>query len=300
MPPADSAHLDANAADLIKDGADKTFVKDVIEASKTQPVIVDFWAPWCGPCRTLTPVLEKAVKAAQGKVKLVKINIDENPAIAGQLGVQSIPAVFAFDKARPVDGFMGALPESQIKLFIDRLTGGGAAEDVAELITQANESLKLGDAAGAAQGFASVLEIDPTHVKALAGLARTYLAAGETESAQGVLDMVPPEKAGDADIAGVRAALELAAQSGGELAPLEAKVKADPANHEARLELAVALAAAGKMDDAVDHLLVSIQKDREWNEQAARKQLIQIIDAAGPTSDLAKSARRRLSTLLFS
>ncbi|MGE3301659.1 MAG: tetratricopeptide repeat protein [Hyphomonadaceae bacterium] len=295
---------DTAAPDPIKAGTDQSFMADVIEASKTQPVLVDFWAPWCGPCKQLTPLLEKQVRAAGGKVKLVKINIDENPGVAGQLGVRSIPAVFAFDQQRPVDGFMGLVPESQIKLLIDRLTGGGAAaaeEDIAELLAQSAESLKLGDAAGAAQGYVAVLQLDPANTKALAGLARVYLAAGDAERAQEVLAMTPPEKANDPEIAGVRAALELAsAADGADAEPLMQRVKANPADHEARLELARALAGRGDLEGAADHLLASIAKDRAWNEEAARKQLLQIIEAAGAGSDLAKSARRRLSAILFS
>ena len=298
MPPADAADL--ADTDLIKEGADQSFMQDVIEASKTQPVIVDFWAPWCGPCRQLTPILEKQVKAAKGKVKLVKINIDENPGVAGQLGVRSIPAVYAFDKQRPVDGFAGALPESQIKLFIDRLTGAGDEEDINDLLAQAAESLKLGDIGGAAQGYASALQLDPENPKAIAGLARAYLAGGDSERAKEVLDMAPEAKANDPDIAGVRAALDFATESTGDVAKLEAKVAAQPADHEARLDLATALAGQGRMDDAVDHLIASIRADREWHDQAARKQLLKIIDAAGPASDLAKSARRKLSVILFS
>jgi putative thioredoxin len=299
MPPTDSASL---ADDLVKEGGDRTFMQDVMEASKTQPVVVDFWAPWCGPCRQLAPALEKQVRAAKGKVKLVKINIDDNPQIAGQLGVRSIPAVFAFDQGKPVDGFMGALPESQIKLFIDKLAGAVGEEDITELLTQAGESLKLGDIGGAAQGYAAAMQLDPENPKAIAGLARAYLAGGDAERAREVLDLAPPEKAKDSDIAGVRAALDLA-ESGpdtSELAGFEAKVKANPADHEARLELARGLAAKGDMEAAVDHLLDSIKRDRAWNEEAARKQLLQIIDAAGGGSDLAKSARRRLSAILFS
>jgi putative thioredoxin len=300
MPPADSATL--TDADLIANGSDKTFMKDVMEASKTQPVIVDFWAPWCGPCRQLQPALEKQVRAAKGKVKLVKINIDENPTIAGQLGVRSIPAVFAFDQGKPIDGFMGALPESQIKLFIDKLAGAVGEDDIAEVLALAAESLKLGDIGGAAQAYAAALQLDPEHPKAIAGLARAYLTGGDAERAREVLDMATPEKAKDPDIVGVRAALDLVASgpATGELAGLEAKVKANPADHEARLELARGLAAKGDMEAAADHLLDSIARDRAWNEEAARKQLLQIIEAAGGGSDLAKSARRRLSAILFS
>ena len=287
--------------DPIKDGTDKGFMTDVIEPSRETPVIVDFWAPWCGPCKTLGPVLEKTVRAAKGKVRLVKINIDEHPGVAGQLGVRSIPAVYAFDKGRPVDGFTGAVPESQIKLFIDRLTGGGDT-DVEQFLAAAAESLALGDIGGAAQSYAAALQVDPTNTKAIAGMARAYLTSGDAEQAKQILDMAPPEKANDADIAGVRAALELAAQAGdeGETAALAQKVAANPKDFEARYDLANALAASGDMEGAVDHLLAIVEAKRDWNEEAARKQLIKIFDAAGPTSDVAKSGRRRLSALLFS
>lgn len=287
--------------DLIKDSTDRAFMADVIEPSQTSPVIVDFWAPWCGPCRTLGPMLEKQVRAAKGKVRLVKINIDENPQIAGQLGVRSIPAVFAFDRGRPVDGFMGAVPESQIKMFIDRLAGSGASEDIEALLAQAGESLKLGDVGGAAQAFAGVLQLDPGHPKAIAGLARAYLAAGDAEQARQVLAMAPPDKAGDPDIAGVLAALDLAQSAGGgDLAALRAQVAANPDDHQARFDLAGALAAGGDLEGAVDHLIAIMQKQRDWNDDAARKQLLKIFEAAGPTSDIAKRGRRRLSSLVFS
>jgi putative thioredoxin len=301
MPLESATARTESAADLVKVGTDQSFMADVIEASRTQPVLVDFWAPWCGPCRQLTPLLEKSVRAAKGKVRLVKVNIDENPAIAGQLGVRSIPAVFAFDKGRPVDGFMGAIPESQIKLFIDKLAGSIGAEDVNDILAQAAESLKLGDMGGAAQGYAAAMQMDPQNPKAIAGLARCYLAGGDAAHAKEVLAMAPPEKAGDSEIAGVRAALDLAAQAGGaDPAALAAKVQANPADHQARIDLARALAARGRLDDAVDQLIESIRKDRTWNDEAARKQLLTIIDAAGPSSETAKSARRKLSSILFS
>ncbi len=288
--------------DPIKDGSDKGFMADVIEPSRETPVIVDFWAPWCGPCKTLGPILEKAVRGAKGKVRLVKINIDEHPGVAGQLGVRSIPAVFAFDRGRPVDGFTGSVPESQIKLFIDRLTGGGKDSDIEEFLSAAAESLALGDVGGAAQSYAAALQVDPTNTKAIAGMARAYLSSGDAEQAKQVLDMAPPEKANDADIAGVRAALELASQAGdaGDTAALKQKVAANPSDFEARYDLANALAARGDMESAVEHLLAIVEAKRDWNEEAARKQLIKIFDAAGPTSDVAKSGRRRLSALLFS
>lgn len=290
----------AAPGDLVKDGSDQAFMADVIQASQTQPVIVDFWAPWCGPCRQLTPVLEKSVRAAGGKVKMVKINIDENPAVAGQLGVRSIPAVFAFQNGQPVDGFMGALPESQVKLFLDRLTGAGSADDVAELLSAANESLALGDVGGAAQSFAMALQIDPENTKALAGMARSYLASGETEQARQMIESLPDDKQKDSEIQGVIAALELAGSSGGDAAALQAAVTKAPDDHQARYDLANALAASGDLGGAVDHLLKIMEQDRTWNEEAARKQLVKIFEAAGFASDVAKNGRRRLSALLFS
>lgn len=292
--------LDGAAPDPVSNGSDQSFMADVIEASRTQPVIVDFWAPWCGPCKQLAPALEKTVRAAGGKVKLVKINIDENPGVAGQLGVRSIPAVFAFDQGRPIDGFMGAVPESQIKLFIDRLAGAGSAEDVNELLAAAQESLRLRDPGGAAQSFAMALQIDPENVKALAGMARVYLMMGEPDQARQVLDTVPADKANDAEVQGVRAALDLAGDGAGDAGALAAKVRAQPQDYQARFDLAGALAAQGNLDGAVDELLAIIAAKRDWNEDAARKQLIKIFDAAGPASDVAKNGRRRLSALLFS
>jgi putative thioredoxin len=292
------------AADLIKDGSDATFVKDVIEASRQQPVIVDFWATWCGPCRQLGPALERAVTAAKGAVKLVKIDIDKNPAFAGQLRVQSIPAVFAFADGRPVDGFMGAVPESEIKAFIGRLTAaaGGGGSQAAELLEMAKESLKLGDAAGAAQAFAQVLREDPQNADAIAGLARVYLNGGDAERAQEVLGMAAPD-AKNAELDSVRAALALAgetAEAGADLGEFEQRLAKDAGDHEARFELAKVLAGRGDMAGAADHLLKLIELDREWNDGAARKQLLTVFEAAGPTSDVAKQGRRRLSSILFS
>jgi putative thioredoxin len=286
-------------ADLIKEGSDAGFMADVIEASRTQPVIVDFWATWCGPCRQLTPALEKAVLAAKGSVKMVKIDIDKNPAYAGQLRVQSIPTVYAFVDGRPVDGFMGALPESQVKTFIDKLVGDQGPSDIEQLLAMAKESLDLGDVGGAAQAYAEAMRLDPESPKAIAGLARCYLTGGDTERAQEVVDMAPAG-AKDADLDSVRAALALASEPPSETGALEAKVAADPADHQARFELAKALAGAGKLQEAADQLLAIIAQDRGWNDEAARKQLLTVFEAAGAASEVAKQGRRKLSSILFS
>lgn len=300
-----SFYLDGAAppqSDVVIEGTDQGFMTDVIEVSRTTPVIVDFWAPWCGPCKQLGPPLEKAVRDAGGKVRLVKINIDENPAIAGQLGVRSIPAVYAFSDGQPVDGFMGAVPESQLKLFVDRLLGAGAAEDIEELLKQAQESLALGDSGGAAQAFAAALQIDPANTKAIAGMARLYLSAGDADQARALLDMAPEDKKNDADIAGVRAALELADSAGdaGDAGELAQKVAANPDDLQARFDLAESLSARGDLEGASEQLLAIISKQRDWNEDAARLQLLKIFEAAGLASELAKQGRRKLSAILFS
>ena len=288
-------------ADFIKDTTTASFRVDVIAESARQPVLVDFWAPWCGPCKQLTPVIEKVVKAAGGKVKLVKMNIDEHPEVAGQLGVKSIPAVIAFQKGQPVDGFMGALPESQIKGFLERLVGplGGAGE---ELIAEGEAALAAGDAQGAGALFSEALSLDPTDFKAFAGLARALVALGDLEQARAVLDQAPAGAEKNAAIAAARAALEVAEQAAsvGDLAPLMARVEADPADHEARIELAIGLNGRGDRRAAADQLLEAIRRDRAWNEEAARKQLLQFFEAWGMADPETLGARRRLSGILFS
>ena len=289
----------AAAGDLIKDGTDASFVADVIEASKDTPVIVDFWAPWCGPCRQLGPSIEKAVLAAKGKVKLVKIDIDANPQFAGQLRVQSIPAVFAFVGGRPIDGFMGALPDSQVKQFVDRIAGQAPANAVDELLAMAKESLEVGDVGGAAQAYAQVLQAEPDNVKAIGGLARCYLTGGDAERAAEIAAMAPDD-AKDADLDSVRAALALAEEGPSEVSEFEQRLARDAGDHEARFEIAKALAARGAWAEASDHLLTIIAADRAWNDEAARKQLLTIFEAAGPMSEVAKQGRRKLSAILFS
>ena len=291
----------APQSDLVKDTTTKTFREDVLTESVKQPVLVDFWAPWCGPCKQLQPIIEKVVKAAGGKVKLVKMNIDENPEIPGQLGIQSIPAVIAFQRGQPVDGFMGALPESQVKGFIERLVGPlgpGAAE---ELIAQAQEAQANGDAAGAASLYAAVLAQEPENLAALAGLARVELDAGNLEGARGVLAQVPEAKHNDPAIASVIAAIELAEKSAslGDTAELEAKITKNPNDHQARFDFAMALAAKDQREDAVDALIEIIKRDRTWDEDGARRQLLQFFEAWGPMDDASVSGRRKLSAILF-
>ena len=292
------------AADLIKDTTTQTFVRDVIEESKRQPVLIDFWAQWCGPCKQLTPILEKAVRAANGKVKLVKMNIDEHPSIPGQMGIQSIPAVIAFVDGRPADGFMGAVPESQVNAFIEKLTDGmpGGAPTAAELLQEAEAVLAEGDVQTAASIYAEVLRADGTNIQAIAGLARCYMQTGATEQAKKTLGLVPEAKREDASVKAVQAMIDLAeqAQSLGPIAELEQKVAADPLDHQARFDLAIALNAADRREDATTHLLDIVKRDRKWNDDGARKQLVQFFDAWGPTDDATVEGRKRLSTILFS
>ena len=287
------------AADLIKDSTDASFMADVIEASRTQPVIVDFWATWCGPCKQLGPALEKAVLAAKGAVRLVKVDVDKNPRVASQLRVQSIPTVYAFVNGEPVDGFMGAVPDSQLKSFIDRLAGPAGPSDVEQVLALAAESLQLGDIGGAAQAYAQALQLDPGNAKAIAGLARAYLQGGDIERAREIAGMAPAD-AKDPELDSVRAALSLAAEAPSETKAFEHRLAQDENDHDARLELAKALAGRGEMDQAVDQLLRIVETDRDWNDGAARAQLLKIFEAAGPSSETAKRGRRRLSSILFS
>ena len=292
----------ATTADTaIKDTTTQAFVKDVIEESRRQPVLVDFWAPWCGPCKQLTPVLEKVVRAAKGKLKLVKMNIDEHPSIPGQMGIQSIPAVIAFVNGQPADGFLGALPESQVTAFIERLTKGRVSAEDKDLLQAAESALAEGNAAGAAQLFARILADDPTNVPALAGLVRCYVATGALDQAKQTLAMIPEGKRSETAVAAARAALELAEQASalGPIAELEQKVAANPLDHQARFDLALAHNAKGRRKEALDHLIEIARRDRKWNDDGARKQLVQLFDAWGPTDEATVDGRKRLSSILF-
>ena len=292
----------APAADgLIKETTTQAFVKDVIEESRKQPVLVDFWAPWCGPCRQLTPVLEKVVRAAKGKVKLTKMNIDEHPAIPGQMGIQSIPAVIAFVNGQPADGFLGALPENQVTAFIERLTKDRVGGEEVDRLKLADAAFVDGDPAGAAEIYAQILAEDGANVHALAGLARCYVETGAIEQAKQTLAMVPEAKRNEASVAAARAAIELSEQAAslGPIAELEHKVTSNAADHQARFDLAVALNAKGQRQEALDHLMEIVRRDRKWNDDGARKQLVQLFEAWGPTDELTIAGRKRLSSILF-
>jgi putative thioredoxin len=290
----------AVGADLIKNTTTKDFLGDVVDASREVPVLVDFWAPWCGPCRQLTPILEKVVRAAKGAVKLVKLNIDEHPQIPGQMGVQSIPAVFAFQDGRPVDGFMGALPESRVKAFVGRLIGDDSA-DVAADMEAAEAALAAGDVNSAAQAFGEALQKDAENDRAAAGLAKCYIKTGDLARAEQTLTLVPPAKADSAPVASARASLELARKTAGagDAETLRAKVAANPGDSQSRFDLALALNAKGDRQGALEELLTIIRKDRAFNDDAARKQLLQLFDAWGASDPATISGRQKLSSLLF-
>jgi len=289
-------------APVIADSSDATFMDDVIAASSEVPVVVDFWAPWCGPCKQLMPVLERVVSAQKGKVRMVKINIDENPGVAGQLGVRSIPAVFGFKDGQPVDGFMGGQPESELEKFVARLTGESSPEEeAAELTQRAKDSLSAGDMGGAAQDFARALQIHPAHAPAIAGLTRIYVEMGDSEGAAQILAQAPEAVADDPELVSLRGSLQLVedAPADDELGALEAKVASVPKDLDAKLALARAYSGRGRNADAVDVLLESIGQNRAHDGEAARMFLLEIFNSEGVDSEISQSGRRRLSSILF-
>jgi putative thioredoxin len=293
--------LGAGVADLIKDTSTATFVKDVIDASKSALVLVDFWATWCGPCKQLTPMLEKVVKGYAGKVRLVKMDIDSHPTIPQQMRVQSVPTVYAFKDGRPLDGFQGAQPESAIKAFIDRLLGDDAGDEMAAVLETAAEAIAAGDLPGAVEVYAAILQEDGQHPKAVAGLANCYLLSGDLDRAAETVLLARPEKPETEELTKVRAAIELAKQAGnaGDTAELAARVAADPADHQARIDYAMALAGKGQKLEAVEQLIDSIRRNRAWNEEAARKQLVKFFEAWGFKDPASVDGRKRLSSILF-
>jgi putative thioredoxin len=300
-PETNDATRAQGAAGAVVETTTATFRQDVMTASMSQLVLVDFWAPWCGPCKQLEPVLHKVVEAAGAKVRLVKLNIDDHPQIPGQLGIQSIPAVIAFQRGQPVDGFMGVVPESQIRSFIEKLIGPIGPAPVEQMVAEAHELAEAGDAEAASQLFLAVLAQEPVHMGALAGLAKLHLVNGDLEGARAVLAQVPEDKRQDPAVSGVQAAIDLADQSAklGDVSEIEARVLANPNDHQARFDLALALAAHGDGERATDELIEIIQRDRAWNDDGARRQLLLFFEAWGPMDDLSKAGRRKLSTVLF-
>lgn len=293
---------DAGAPSAVVESTTKTFVADVVEASTAQPVIVDFWAPWCEPCKTLGPILEKIVNATQGKVKLVKVDIDQNQEIAMQMRIQSIPAVFAFKDRQPIDGFVGAQSESQVKSFVERLTGPIGPTPVEQAMEQAHQALEEQDFNSAANIYSQILKHAPEEVAAVAGMVRSLLGMGDAPGAREILDSVDEKLATHVDIEGARAAVELAerAEESGDETELRARLVADESDHQARYDLAMSHYAKAQNEEAIDELLEIVRRDRNWNEEAAREMLLQIFEALGPKHELTTSGRRKLSSILFS
>jgi putative thioredoxin len=298
---AGSTAATAGKPEAVIDTTTQTFTKDVLDESRKRPVLVDFWAPWCGPCRTLGPIIEKAVAATSGAVRLVKMNIDDHPSIAGQLGIQSIPAVIAFQNGQPVDGFIGALPEAQVKAFIDRIAGPAGPSDAELLVAEGEELLAAGDVPAAAEHFGAALKGDPQSAAAAAGLARALIARGDLDQARQTLAFVPESAANDPKVAAARAQLELAAQTEklGDAAPLEARIAADANDHQARFDLALLLNGKGDREAAAEQLLEIVRRSRSWEDEKARKQLLQFFEAWGPMDPATLYGRRRLSSMLF-